>query len=544
MKLYRSIATVGGYTAVSRVLGFVRDVLTAAVLGAGAIADAFFVAFRLPNLFRSLFAEGAFNSAFVPLFTKRLNADGKTGARVFAEEALAVLLTALLVVTAIAEITMPLLIGFMAPGFKEFVDIFPAVEIAGLGVPGLITPTLQASADKFDLTVLLTRITFPYLLCMSLTALMAGILNALGRFAAAAAAPILLNVILSTALFLALALGTKRHPEAAIILSWGVFVAGFAQLAFLVVGAKRQGMGLSLRWPRLTPAVRRLFWLAIPGVVTAGITQINLFIGTMIASHSESAVSYLYYADRINQLPLGIVGIAIGVVLLPELTHKLNSGDQTAAFNSHNRSMEFALILTIPAAVALIVVPLPIIQVLFEHGAFSAKNSSAVSLALAAFAAGLPASVLIRVFLPGFFAREDTRTPMVFAAISAAVNIAGSLILFPLWEHVGIAVATSMAAWTNAILLGGTLLVRGHFQPDAILRRRTPMILLASVIMGGALWFANGQLSVFFTSDYWIIWRIFVLAILVGFGGFVYLAVTQLTGVINYRSLLRSLVRR
>jgi putative peptidoglycan lipid II flippase len=542
MKLYRSIATVGGYTAVSRVLGFLRDVLTARVIGAGAIADAFFVAFRLPNLFRSLFAEGAFNSAFVPLFTKCLNADGKTGARVFAEEALAVLLTVLIIVTAIAEIAMPLLIRLMAPGFKEFADVFPVVEIAGIGVPGLISQAMRESADKYDLTVLLTRITFPYLLCMSLTALVAGILNALGRFVAAAAAPILLNVTLSSALLIALAFGTKEHPSA-VILSWGVFVAGFVQLAFLVAGAKRQEMGLGFRLPRLTPSIRRLFWLAVPGVVTAGITQINLFIGTMIASHSESAVSYLYYADRINQLPLGIVGIAIGVVLLPELTQKLNGEDPAAAFNSHNRSMEFALILTIPAAVALIVVPLPIIQVLFEHGKFSAQNSNAVAMTLAAFAMGLPASVLIRVFLPGFFAREDTRTPMIFAGISAAVNIGGSLALFPLWGHVGIAAATTMAAWTNAVLLGGTLLVRGHFRPDTVLRHRGPMILLASVIMGGALWLAYGQLAFFFTPNYWIVWRILILGVLVGFGGIVYLVATQLTGAINYRSLLRILVR-
>ncbi len=518
MKLYRSIATVSGFTAVSRVLGFLRDMLIAAVVGAGPVADAFFVALRLPNLFRSLFAEGAFNSAFVPLFSKSLQTGGKTAARVFAEEALAVLLTVLIIVTAVAEIAMPFLVMLLAPGFR-------------------------ASPEKFDLAVVLTRITFPYLLCMSLTALAAGILNALGRFAAAAAAPILLNVIMSTALLIAAVLGLHQKPEAAMILSWAVFVAGFAQLAFLTFGARRQEMDLGFRWPRLTPGVRRLFVLALPGVVTAGITQINLFVGTMIASQSDSAVSYLYYADRINQLPLGIVGIAIGVVLLPELSRKLSGGDADAAMHSHNRSLEFALLLTLPAAVAFIVVPLPIIQVLFERGAFTAANSAAVSTTLAAFAAGLPASVMIRVLLPGFFAREDTHTPMRFVGVSAGVNIAGSLALFPFLGHTGIAVATSAAAWTYALLLGGTLYRRGHFAADAGLRRRGPMIALASAVMGVALWLASRELTGYFVPGNSLMMRMAALAALVGAGGIVYLGVAQLTGAVNSRALWRVLAR-
>jgi putative peptidoglycan lipid II flippase len=518
MNIYRSFATVSGFTAISRMLGFVRDMLTAAVLGAGPVADAFFVAFRLPNLFRSLFAEGAFNSAFVPLFTKNLQAEGQSAARRFAEEALAVLLTALMVATILAEIFMPALVSLIAPGFRD-------------------------NPEKFDLAVLLTRITFPYLLCMSLTALTAGLLNALGKFAAAAAAPILLNVILSIAMALAALLGLHHKPEAAMMIAWAVAIAGFAQLLFLTLAARRQGMDLSFRVPRLTPGVRRLFVLAVPGVMTAGITQINLFIGTMIASMSDSAVSYLYYADRINQLPLGIVGIAIGVVLLPELTSKLNSGNRDAAMHSHNRSLEFALLLTLPAAVALAVVPGPIIQVLFERGAFSARDTQAVSMALAAFAVGLPASVLIRVFLPGFFAREDTRTPMKFAMAAAAVNIAGSLSLFFVLGHVGIAIATSLSAWTNALLLGATLLWRGDLQPDTTLRRRAALITLASVIMGGALWAAAIPLGRLFLPGNGLIVQAAALGVLVVGGGFVYLLATQLTGAVSYRSLLRSVAR-
>jgi putative peptidoglycan lipid II flippase len=518
MNIYRSFATVSGFTAVSRVLGFVRDMLTALVLGTGPAADAFFVAFRLPNLFRSLFAEGAFNSAFVPLFSKNLAAEGKSAARHFAEEALSVLLTTLLIATLIAEIAMPWLIMLIAPGFQQ-------------------------NPEKFELAVLLTRITFPYLLCMSLTALTAGILNALGKFAAAAAAPIILNLVLGASMIIAASLGLYNRPEAAMIIAWAVSIAGFAQLAFLTIAARRQGMDLGFRWPRLTPSVRRLFWLAVPGVATAGITQINLFIGTMIASMSDSAVSYLYYADRINQLPLGIVGIAIGVVLLPELTQKLNAGNGDAAMYSHNRSLEFALLLTLPAAVALMVVPGPIIQVLFQRGAFSAEDTQAVAMALAAFAAGLPASVLIRVFLPGFFAREDTRTPMIFAGISAAVNISGSLILFFSIGHVGIAIATTLAAWTNALLLGATLLRRQNLQPDANLRRRTMLIVLASAVMGAALWAASIPLDVLFEPNYGFIVQCMALAALVVGGAIVYLVTTQLTGAFSYKSLWRAVAR-
>ena len=518
MKLYRSIVTVSGFTAISRLLGFIRDMLIALVLGAGPVADAFFVAFRLPNLFRSLFAEGAFNSAFVPLFTKRLKESGMDDARQFAEEALAVLMMALLAVTIVAEIFMPALVGLMAPGFAD-------------------------NPEKFDLAVLLTRITFPYLFCMSLTALSAGLLNAMGRFAAAAAAPILLNVVTIGGMIIAASLHLYDRPEAAMILAWSVTVSGCTQLALLAVAARRHGMDLGFRAPRLTAGVRRLFVLAGPGVVTAGITQINLFIGTMIASLAEGAVSYLYYADRINQLPLGIVGIAIGVVLLPELSQKLAAGNSATAMHSHNRALEFALLLTLPAAAALCVVPGPIIQVLFQRGAFSASDTAAVSLSLAAFAVGLPASVMIRVFLPGFFAREDTRTPMKFAGVSALVNIAGSLSLFFVLGHVGIAIATSLAAWTNATLLCITLVRRGHFQLDAALKRRGMMIAAASLVMGLALWGGSLPLGRFFTPGNGIVVQIAALCVLIAWGALVYLTAAQATGAVSAKALWAAVKR-
>jgi putative peptidoglycan lipid II flippase len=519
MRLYRSFATVGVFTMVSRVLGFARDVLIAAVLGTGWVADAFFVAFRFPNLFRRLFAEGAFNSAFVPLFAKRLEGEGESAARKFAEEALSVLLFALLVFTAVAEVAMPWLMYVIAPGFAD-------------------------DPEKFDLATLLTRIAFPYLLCMSVVALLSGVLNALGKFAMAAAAPIILNIVLIGVMIAALALGLGDEPASGMILAWGVCVAGVLQLLALALAARNMGMTLKLRRPRMTPGVRRLITLGIPGVIAGGITQFNIVIGTIIASMQESAVSFLYYADRIYQLPLGVVGIAIGVVLLPDLSRSLRSGDDAAVSASQNRSLEFALLLTLPAAVALFVVPVQIVQVLFERGAFTAADTQATALALAAFAWGLPAFVMIKVFSPAFFAREDTRTPMYYAGAGLVVNVAVSLALFPVLGHVGIAIATTVSGWVNALLLLGTLHRRGFFATDSALRRRGPRILLSSLIMGGALVAAQATMGEMFAPVNGLSMQLLALAALVGGGVIAYGLAVQVTGAASIPRLMRSLRSR
>jgi putative peptidoglycan lipid II flippase len=462
MALLRNFFTVGAATALSRVLGFGRDMLMAAALGTGMVADAFFVAFRFPNLFRRVFAEGAFNAAFVPLFARKLEGDGAHSARHFAEQALAGLLFILVVLTALAQITMPVLMYGLAPGFSE-------------------TP------EKFDLAVLLTRICFPYLIFVSLLALVSGLLNALGKFAAAAFAPVLLNVVLIGTLTLILASDLAENPTAGVYLAWGVFAGGVAQLVMVLYAARREGMAPRLVRPVWNADIRRLVGLAIPGVIAGGITQINILVGTIIASMQAGAVSYLYYADRVYQLPLGIVGIAIGVVLLPDIARRLQAGDETAALGQQNRALEFAMLLTLPAAVALFLVPGEIISGLFQRGAFDAAASAATAPALAAFALGLPGFVLIKVFSPGFFAREDTKTPMRFAAINAGINIALSLALFPHLAHVGIAIATAIAGSINAALLGLTLYRRGHFQPDPALLARMVRALLACGAMGLAL---------------------------------------------------------
>ncbi|MCC0016000.1 MAG: murein biosynthesis integral membrane protein MurJ [Rhodobiaceae bacterium] len=519
MSLLRNFATVGAATAASRILGFVRDMLMAAALGTGPVADAFFVAFRFPNLFRRLFAEGAFNSAFIPLFARRLEGEGEDAAKQFAQEALAALLLALLAVTAVAEIAMPALMFVLAPGF--YTD--PA---------------------KFDLAVMLTRICFPYLTFVSLLALFSGVLNANGRFAVAASAPTLLNVVFMIALAAVFAFGHANTPAAGYWLSGGVFIGGVVQLAAVVWELHRAGWLLQLRRPRYTEGVRRLLKLSIPAVIAGGITQINIVVGTMIASLAAGSVSYLYYADRVYQLPLGIVGIAIGVVLLPDLARRLRGGDEEAASGQQNRAIEFAMVLTLPAAAALFVVSGPIIAGLFERGAFTGADTARTAPALAAFALGLPGFVLIKVFSPGFFAREDTRTPMWFAAINAGINIVLSLVLFPFLQHVGIAIATTLGGTVNAALLGMTLYRRRHFLPDERLRRRLTRAAAAAGAMVLALVVASVVFAVWSTGEQTGATRLGHLLVLVVVGIAAYGAAAVWLGVTSKGEILAAVRRR
>lgn len=499
MNLVRSAATVGGTTLVSRVLGFIRDMMVAAAIGTGPIADAFFVAFRFPNMFRAIFAEGAFNSAFVPLFAKHLEGDGEEAARRFAEEAMAVLLVGLVVLTIIVEIAMPWLMWLFAPGFGD-------------------------DPQKHEWVVQFTRVNFPYLLFISLTALQTAVLNSLGRFFPGAAAPVMLNITMVLALFLVVPFAT--NPGLA--LSWGVTAAGIVQFVWLAISCHRVGMSLRLRMPKLTPDVRRLFKLAVPGVIAGGIGQVNLTVGTMIASLQAGAVSWLYYADRIYQLPLGVIGIAIGVVLLPDLSRRLRADDHGGANWSLNRAVETSMLLTLPAAIALIIIPYEIIKVLFERGEFLSSDAHATSIALLIYALGLPAFVLNKVFSPAFFARENTSTPLRFALVSVSTNVIASLILFQFFDYVGIACGTTIAAWVNAGQLGIRLWKADHFQPDAKLKKRLPLILLSSAGMGLVLWLGAHYFHAFFSRGFSI--SVTVLAGLVVLGLIAYAALCQITG--------------
>ena len=507
MALLRSITTVGGYTMISRVLGFARDILIADILGASAVADAFFVAFKYPNFFRRLFAEGAFNAAFVPLFSGLLTAGGRSQAKAFAEGTFAVLLCALLFLVAAFEIGMPWAMYAIAPGFA-------------------------ADPEKFQLAITLTRITFPYLLFISLVSLMGGVLNSLDRFAAAAATPIILNVSLIAALIgLARFTDTPGHA-----LAWGVAAAGIAQFLWLYLVLHGSGMGLKLRLPRLTPKVRRLLKLMLPGAIGAGVVQINLLIDVLIASFLPSgAISYLYFADRVNQLPVGVIGVGVGTALLPLLSRQIRSEASAAALDSQNRALEFALLLTIPAAAALMVISGPVILVLFGRGAFGAVEVGAASMALAAYAAGLPAYVLVKVLTPGYFAREDTVTPVKIASLCVAVNLVLNLVLMGPFAHVGIAAATAIAAWINAALLAGGLKRRGHLVIDDRLKSRLPRIALAAAIMTASL--VLGAMALAGPLAGAEVPRIAALVVLVAGGIIIYGACAQLSGAADLKEL-------
>ena len=518
MSLVAKFASVGGATMASRALGFVREALIGAALGAGPVADAFYAAFRFPNLFRRLFAEGAFNTAFIPLFAKELEGGGMEAARRFAEQVLAVLVAALLLLSALAMIFMPFLVGtIVAPAFAD-------------------TP------DKFDLTVAMTRIMFPYLFCMSLVAMLSGVLNSMRRYFLAAIVPVLLNVILIALLTVALSGGFEQYAIGH-LLAWGVFASGVAQLFLLVWGVRRTGFSLSVTTPRLTPDVRRLLVLMGPALVTGGVTQINLLVGQIIASAQDGAIALLNYADRINQLPLGVIGVAVGVVLLPELSRALKAGDQEDARHLQNRSLEFALGITVPAAVGLITLPGPIVSLLYERGAFTAETTAMTAAALAAFAAGLPAYVLIKVFQPAYFARLDMRTPMWFAAIGVGVNIAASLALFPLYGHVAIAAATSISAWLHTGLLAFALWRRNDFRPSPQTLRRLGMILLASLAMGALVvamrWMMEGALA-----DPAFLWRFFATGAIIAVAAALYFGIVIAAGAIELQQLRRLLRRR
>ncbi|MEE3092536.1 MAG: murein biosynthesis integral membrane protein MurJ [Pseudomonadota bacterium] len=514
MSLFRSIATVGSWTMGSRLLGFVRDILMASALGTGMVADAFFVAFKFPNFFRRLFAEGAFNAAFVPLFGERLEKDGITAARTFAAEAAAVMVAALLTFTLLAIITMPILMYLIAPGFA-------------------------GHSEKFELTIELTRITFPYLTFMALIALMGGMLNTMQKFAATAAAPILLNIVLISALVL-LNLDVFDHPG--FTLAWAVCAAGIGQFIWIVAACAKGKLLSRLSWPRLTPGVKRLLTLMAPGLIGAGVVQINLVVDVILASTlQEGSVSFLYFADRVNQLPLGVIGVAVGVALLPLMTRQLAEGDEAGAAESQNRAIEFALLLTVPATLALVTIGDPIVRVLFERGAFDAAATKNTAAALSAFSVGLPAYVLIKALTPGFFARQDTVTPVKIAIVAMVVNVVLALILMQVLSHVGIALATAGSAWMNAIILWVILHRRGQFHADARLWNRGIRTIAVSLVMAGALFYAASMLSTYLTGAG--LERVAALILLVVFGLALFAVLAHYCGAMKV-SELRTMLRR
>lgn len=522
--LVRSIAAVGGFTMVSRVTGFVRDVLIAKFLGAGMLADAFFVAFKLPNLFRSLFAEGAFNVAFVPLFSEMLETRNREKALKFAEEAFSCLFYVVLLFTALMEIFMPFVVIVQAPGFIK-------------------------DPAKTEAAVLMSRITFPYLLLVSLNSLQSGMLNSVGKFAAAALTPTLLNLTMIAALFAFTPLFGGNYAYA---LSLGVTVAGVLQLLWLIWHTRQAGLPLGLMSLKAvvknkSEEVSLLMKRILPGVFGSGIYQINLFLDTLFVSFlSTGAVSWLYYANRLYQLPVGIIGAAIGTVLLPVLSRQLKSNDEAAARESMNRALETALLLSLPAAAGLIALNVPVIAVLFERGAFSTDAAVKTGLALSAYAVGLPAYILTKALAPAFYARGDTATPVRIAAAALISYIVLCLLLLPVMSYLGIALATGIVAWLNVFQYLFLIKKRGLHKTDAKFRRRALSILISSLAMGGLVRFAYAQTLLFFP-----LWpheegmrRYLLLVGLIGAGAAVFGMFVLVTGGVKLREIKSLLARR
>ncbi len=507
--MLRGIVTVGGWTMASRILGFARDVLIAALAGTGPVADAFFIALRVPNLFRRLFGEGAFNAAFVPEFSGILATEGQAPARQFAQEAIAVMAFWLLLLTLLGELFMPQLMAVLAPGFAD--------------VPG-----------KQGLTVALARITFPYVFLICLAALLSGVLNGLDRFAAAAAAPLVFNGVSIAAMLLL----TPYVPTIGHSLAWGVTISGVLQLALLAWAVRRAGMALHIPRPRLTPRMRILLRRMGPGLVGAGVTQLNLAVDVVIVSFlPPGSASLLYYADRVNQLPLGVIGTAVGTAILPLLSRQARSGLAAEALATLNRAIEITLVLTLPAALALAVAGGPIMLVLFGRGAFDATSAMRAAQSLAAYAFGLPAFVLLKVLVPAFFAHGDTSTPVRVGMGAIALNLALNLALMLPLQHVGPALATSLSALFNVITLAILLSRRGRLTLDERLRRRLPRMALAAAAMAVVLVLVQGRLS--FAGP----WRYAALAALVSAGLAAYAAAAQLLGAFDLREVAR-LARR
>jgi len=463
--LLTNAALVGAATMLSRITGFIRDILLAALLGAGPLAEIFVIAFRLPNLFRRLFAEGAFNAAFVPLFSKHLEEEGQVAALAFAGRVLSVLLAALAVFTLLAEIFMPALVLALAQGFA-------------------------GDDEKFALAVHYARISFPYLIFMSLMALFAAMLNAVNRFLAAAVAPVLLNLVLIGAMALAVidygAAGAANRRVLDYVI-YAVTLAGLAQFLFVFIAAWHAGLRTPLAKPVLSGDVRKVWRLAVPGILAAGIGQINLLVGTSIATGQEGAAAWLYYADRLYQLPMGVIGVALAVALLPTLSRHLAAGQEARARETQHIAVLAAGGLTLPAAVGLFVLAAPIVTLLFERGAFTAADSAVTAQLIRLFAFGLPAFVFIKALQPSFFARQDTRAPLIDGAIGVGVNIALSLSLFASYGAAAIAFATVAAGWVTLALMLARMAWRGIYHLSFEVMRRLAGQAVAAALMGVAL---------------------------------------------------------
>lgn len=509
IRLMTGFLTVGFWTLLSRVMGLVRDMFMSAYLGDGAISQAFVVAQSLPNMFRRLFAEGAFNMAFVPMYSKKL--EGGEDADAFARDAFWSLAAFLTVFSAICILAMPLLVWAMASGFQ--------------------------GDTRFDLAVTMGKIAFPYILFISLTALLSGVLNSMGRFLVTSAVTILLSATMIVGLIAAKRFGW----DMGVTLAWAVSISGVLQLLVTYLALRRAGFTLPFQLPKWTPELKRLAIIAAPAALAGGVVQINLIVGRQVASYTDGAITWLYNADRLYQLPLGVVGIAIGVVLLPELSRRLRAEDMEGAQHSFSRGAEFALLLTIPAAVALIIIARPIIGVIFERGAYGVSAADNTALALAVYGAGLPAFVLQKVLQPLYYARHDTRRPFNYAVASVVVNLVVALALMPLIGFLAAALATTIAGWTMVLQLWlGSRDMGASAKLDPRFWHRLPRIVLSALGMGlvlGLLLYLMGDAATAKGS------RTPMLLVLVSLGMASYFALAMISGAMSLADLKAS-VRR
>ena len=522
MSLFKSIATFGGFTLVSRITGFLRDMVLANFLGAGMVSDAFFVAFKLPNLFRSLFAEGAFTSAFVPMLSHKLVTDGRGKALEFAAQSISVLTFFLAIFVIILEFAMPYVIPVLAPGFADD--------------PG-----------KIELATSLSRITFPFLLFISIVSFQSGILNSLGKFAAPAAAPVILNLMMIASVFIFVPFGDTPAHGIAI----GVTFAGFIEILWLIYFLRRENVYLRPRFDIFNlvgdSSIRTLFKRIAPGVLGAGVYQINMVVDTILVSMvGTGAISWLYYANRLQQLPLGVVGAAISVAVLPILSHHLKAGETDEACHIQNKAIEYGALLSIPAAVALIVLAGPIINILFQHGKFGTFETAMTTSAVIAYAVGLPVYVMVKALAPNFFARGDTRTPVKYSVVVLLTNLLFALLLMKPFGHVGIAAATTIAAFVSFAQYYRGLRKRGYWEFPRFLMIKTFKIFICSLFMGGML--ELGEFLLNYHYGNWLnlsLWQklpIFGLLCILGVASFAITA--KLTGVLDINDILKLLSRR
>jgi putative peptidoglycan lipid II flippase len=512
MNLLKATGTIGGLTMVSRIAGFAREMLMSRILGAGIYTDAFYVAFRLPNTFRRLFGEGAFSAGFVPLYSQRLQSGGEGEAKKFSEEVLAVFLPTLILFTIVFELIMPLFIW----------------AITGW------------HGDQLAFGTYLTRITFPYLLLISLVSLFSGILNSISRFTAAAFAPALLNLAMLSALLLF----RQGGAISATAVSAGVTIGGVLQLVLLLAACKRAGIVLKVRKPRLTPGVRQFIRVVLPATLGAGVYQVSVFIDTFfLARIGTGAVSWFNYADRLNQLPLGVIGAAIGTAILPQVSRHVDVGEADQAARVQGQAAELAMLLCLPAALALAVTALPLVSAIFEAGRFNASDAQNTALTLSLIALGLPAYVLVKVLTPGFYARRDTATPVKVAIVVLVVNvILNFLLIWGLGFGIGgLAAAVALSSWLNCSILYVLLYRRGHFRIEKWLATRLLRQLIAAAAMVAVLIGVRTLLGGWFTGSAG--YRLAGVVAIVGAGLIVYFPLVYILGGTD-REELKALLRR